>query len=241
MRLNVRFPLAVTLILLTASVFAGAQSTYNSSGVIFLTGSLYDSVGSSISVTNLPGTVTDISVTLNGLDITELNSVAMALVPPSGSGLKALDFFSGICGVGTQQIITNVFTVADTGAMGTDNVSGMIPYLGGTCPNALVGTYLPSDYFPGQDTFHSPGPSTYNSGGIGSTACASLNVNCGSYTFSTAFGLPASPTSSGWDVDAVYSQPGVWGVHPSWNAGIMVDHLHYGNCRSDHDIDQHQQ
>jgi hypothetical protein len=71
----------------------------------------------------------------------------------------------------------------------------MIPYLGGTCPGTLSGMYVPSDYFPTEDTFNSPGPSSYDSGGIGSTACTSLNVNCGSYSFGTAFGLPVSPST----------------------------------------------
>jgi List-Bact-rpt repeat protein/Big-like domain-containing protein/uncharacterized protein DUF11 len=180
-------------LLLTVPAVSTAQ-TYNSAGGITVSGTYEASEGSSVSVTNLSGTVSAMSVTLTNLDVTNLNSIAMVLVPPSSSGLKALDFFSGICGAGSQQIGNSTLTLINTGGTGTDNVGGMIPYLGGTCPSALSGNYVPSDYFPGQDVFSSPGPSTYNSGGIGSTACTSLNVTCGTYTFSTAFGLPASPS-----------------------------------------------
>jgi len=126
--------------------------------------------------------------------------MAMVLVPPTGSGL---DFFSGICGSGSEQVGNSTLTLADTGASGTDNFHGMLPGLGiSTCPSTLSGTYLPTDYFPGQDVFNSGGggPSTYLSGGIsasGTTTCMNVgpSVSRGSYNFTSAFGLPAAASS----------------------------------------------
>ncbi|MGA2534623.1 MAG: hypothetical protein ABSF53_01310, partial [Terracidiphilus sp.] len=126
--------------------------------------------------------------------------VAMVLVPPSGSGLKALDLLSGICGFGTQQTGNSTFTMVNSGGSGTDNLDGMIPYLGGTCPTTLSGSYVPTDYFPGADVFSAPGPSSYLSGGIGAPGTTTCNDDfpstmCGTYTFSTAFNLPTSGTN----------------------------------------------
>jgi hypothetical protein len=131
-------------------------------------------------------TVTAISVNFSGLNVTNLNSVAMVLESPGGT---SLDLLSGVCDS------TNAnFTLADTGATGSDNVSGMVPFLGGNCPSALSGTYLASDWYAGQDTFSSPGPSSYDSAGS-SSACAGVSTTCGTYNFTTAFGLPASGSS----------------------------------------------
>ena len=179
---------------------SGNVTTCTSSGGITVSSTLNASVGSSISVASLPGTVTAISLTLNSLNVTNLNSAAIVLVPPSG--LTALDLFSGMCGSGSQQIGSSTFTLADTGATGTDNFHGMLPGLGiSTCPSTFSGTYLPTDYYPGQDTFNSPGPGTsYNSGGIsaaGTNTCQGLvpSGECGSYNFTSAFGLPSAPAS----------------------------------------------
>ncbi len=185
--------LAIGALLLPLAEPSFAQ-TFTSSGGITVSGTEFASAGSTVSVTGLPGTVTGMSLTFNSLNITNLNDVAIVLVPPSGSGLTPLDLLSGVCGYGTAQIGNSTFTLADTGATGSGNFSGMVPYLGDTCPTTFSGTYLPSDFFPGQDTFNSPGPSTYNSGGPGSSVCAPLNVTCGNDGFATGFGLPSSPT-----------------------------------------------
>ena len=202
------FLLALGALLLPVQARASCTTTGNvttctSSGGIGVSSSVGVSESSSISVTSLPGTVTAISVTLTNLDITGgsesgLNSMAIVLVPPSGMGL---DFLSGVCGSGSQQIGNSTFTLADTGVTGTDNFHGMLPYLGGTCPSTFAGIYLPSDYFPGMDVFNGGGggPSSYLSAGIsasGMTNCQSLpGVSCGSYDFTTAFALPAAASS----------------------------------------------
>ncbi len=140
-------------------------------------------------------TVTAISVTFNSLNTTQLNAQAIALKAPNGT---ALDFVSGVCNSGSA-----TFTLADTGASGTDNFHGMAPGLGiSTCPSALSGTYLPTDYYPGDDVFDNGGggPSSYLSAGIsasGTTTCQGLIPSgmCGSYDFTSAFGLPTAATN----------------------------------------------
>src|SRR5277367_6923078 len=97
-----------------ACTTSGNVTTCTSSGGITVSSTVGASVGSSISVASLPGTVTAISLTLNSLNVTSLNSVAIVLVPPSG--LTALDLFSGMCGSGSQHIGSSTFTLADTGA-----------------------------------------------------------------------------------------------------------------------------
>jgi hypothetical protein len=186
--------LALASLLLPLAEPSSAQ-TFTSSSGITVSGTQSASAGSTVSVSGLSSTVTGMSLTFNGLSVSNLNDVAIVLVPPGGSGLTALDLLSGICGYGSQQIGSSTFTLADSNATGSDNFSGMLPYLGGTCPTTLSGTYLPSDYFPGQDVFNSPGPSTYNSGGPGSSVCAPLNVTCGNYGFATGFGLPSSASN----------------------------------------------
>src|SRR5579859_7918116 len=182
---------SLTVLLLTASTVPILAQTVGGSNPITISGTFGASASSTVvvSAANIPSssTVTAISVNFNGLNVTNLNSVAMALKSPGGT---ALDIISGICNSANAS-----FTLADTGGTGPDNVGGMVPFLGGTCPSALSGTYLPTDYFPGQDTFNSPGPSTYDSAGIGTNGCNALNVTCGSFNFSSAFGLPASGSS----------------------------------------------
>jgi hypothetical protein len=192
-RLRRRIPGLVAL-LFTASAACISAQTVGGSNPITVSGTYGVSEGSTVvvSAATIPSssTVTAISVNFNGLNVTNLNSVAMVLESPGGT---SLDLLSGVCGVGTQQECSN-FTLADTGATGSDNVSGMVPFLGGNCPSALSGTYLASDWYAGQDTFSSPGPSSYDSAGS-SSACAGVSTTCGTYNFTTAFGLPASGSS----------------------------------------------
>jgi len=69
----------------------------------------------------------------------------------------------------------------------------LLPGLGiSTCPSALSGTYLPTDYFPGQDTFSAPGPSTYNSAGTNPSTDGS-----GTFNFSS-FGTNGSILNGTW-------------------------------------------
>ena len=194
------FVIALVSLLLPVAARAQCSTTGNppvttctSSSGITVSSTAYASEGTGITVTGLSGSVTNISMTLNNLSVTNLNDVAMVLVPPSSSGLKPLDFLSGVCGYGTQQIGNSTFTLADSGDTGTDNVSGMIPYLGASCPSAFSGTYLPSDYYPGNDTFDSPGPGTnYNSGGANPAVQGS-----GTYNFSS-FGETGSVMNGTW-------------------------------------------
>jgi hypothetical protein len=147
--------------------------------------------------------VTNISLTFTGLDVNNLNSMAIVLVPPSGSGLTPLDLLSGLCGTGTQQIAISTFTLADTASGGAGNTDGMLPGLGiSTCPGSLSGTYYPTDWYPGLDTFTAPGPGTdYNSAGLGQTTCSGIgsNVECGSYNFSS-FGETGSLFNGSWNL-----------------------------------------
>jgi subtilisin-like proprotein convertase family protein len=197
------FVLAMGALLLPAQAraacsTAGNVTTCTSSGGITVSSTVGQSQGSSTAVSGLSGTITAISLTMTNLNVTDLNSVAMVLVPPSGSGLTPLDFFSGICGFGTQQVGNSTFNLVNSGATGTDNYNGMIPFLGGTCPGTLSGSYLPADYFPGQDVFNSPGPGTsYNSAGIGGTICSQPTIKCGSFNFSS-FGTNSSVMNGTW-------------------------------------------
>src|ERR1700757_3470288 len=100
---------------------SGNVTTCTSSGGITVSSNLGQSQGSTATVSGLSGTITAISLTLSNLNVTNLNSVAMVLVPPSGSGLTPLDFFSGTCGSGSEQVGNSTFTLADTGATGSNN------------------------------------------------------------------------------------------------------------------------
>ena len=175
------------------AIFATPASAQTFSGPsITVSSTVGASEGSSTVVSGLSGTVSSITVNLSNLDVTGggLNSVAMVLVSPNGT---ALDLLSGVCNSGETTI-----TLADNPAGGLANNDGLMPGIGfgNNCPTALSGTYLPTDYFPGLDTFNSPGPSTYDSAGIGPSECGTIGsgVTCGSYNFTSAFGLPASAT-----------------------------------------------
>ena len=208
------FVLAMGALLLTAQARASCTTTANvttctSSGGITVSSTFGASVGSTAAVSGLSGTITAITLTMNSLNVTNLNSVAMVLVPPSGT---ALDIFSGICGSGTQQVGNSTFTLVNTGATGTNNNSGLLPGLGiSTCPSALSGTYLPTDYFPGQDTFNSPGPSTYNSGGTNPSTNGS-----GTFNFSS-FGSTGSSMNGNWTLYIANQSPS--GFTPSGSLG----------------------
>src|SRR5271156_4116043 len=162
---------------------SGNVTTCTSSAGITVSSTVGASIGSTTTVTGLSGTISAISMTLTNFNVANLNNVAMVLVPPSGSGLTALDFLSGLCGSGSQQIGNSTFTLADTGANGPGNTSGLMPGLGiSTCPSALSGTYLPTDWVPGQDTFNSPGPGTsYNSAGTNPSTDGSGTFNFSSF------------------------------------------------------------
>ena len=204
------FTLGLGALLMPALAHAQCSSSGNptvttctSSAGITLSNGLNASAGSQNVVSGITGSVTNISLTFNNLDVNDLNSVAIVLVPPAGSGLTPLDLLSGLCGAFSEQIGNSTFTLADTASGGAGNTDGMLPGLGvSNCPNALSGTYLPTDWFPGQDTFNSPGPGTnYNSAGIGSTACANIgsNITCGSYNFSS-FGETGSAFNGTWNL-----------------------------------------
>ncbi|MBV8278843.1 MAG: Ig-like domain repeat protein, partial [Verrucomicrobia bacterium] len=166
---------------------SGNVTTCTSSGAINVS-STYGFSESSTAAVNISGTVTAISVSFGSLNITNLNSVSIALQPPSGT---AFDLFGGSCNSGSAN-----FTLADTGPFGPGNLSGMPPALGiSNCPSALSGSYLAADYYANFQTpvFNaggSGGPATFNSAGIGNSQCVSLGITCGSYNFATAFGLP---------------------------------------------------
>ena len=189
--------LAVSVLLLPLAERSSAQITVGGSNPITFTGfnnGVGVSTSSTVSVTasELPSadTVTAIFVTFNSLDSTQLNAQAIALTAPNGT---TLDLVSGVCNSNTA-----TFTLADTGVTGAANNDGLMPGIGfgNNCPGALSGIYLPTDYFPGDDVFNSAGggPASYDSAGIGSSECGAIGsgVTCGSFDFSTAFGLPAA-------------------------------------------------
>jgi uncharacterized protein YjdB len=189
-------------LLATFTAPAFAQITVGGSNPITITTS-NDGVGVSASSTvTVPAstfssgaTVTSISVTFNGLNTSQLNAQAIALKAPDGT---ALDLVSGACNSNSA-----TFELADTGASGSDNFHGMIPGIGfDTCPSALSGTYLPTDYYPGEDVFDNGGggPASYLSGGIGASGTTTCNElissgECGTYNFTSAFGLPTAATN----------------------------------------------
>ncbi|MGA8529011.1 MAG: Ig-like domain repeat protein [Acidobacteriaceae bacterium] len=165
-----------------------AQAQSFTGGPITVSGTQFQSVGSTIAVSGLSGTVNAISLQFNNLNVTNLDSIAVLLVSPSG---QAFDLLSGVCGENNLQIGSSTFTLADSGDTGTDNDSGYLSGYDqsgnpvGTCPTAYSGTYLPTDYYaPNGDQFASPGPGmTYANGdypGYGSGD-----------TFALAFNLPA--------------------------------------------------
>ncbi|MGA7316946.1 MAG: Ig-like domain repeat protein, partial [Silvibacterium sp.] len=214
------FVLAMGALLLPAQALAqcstsGNVTTCTSSGGITVSSTVGASIGSTATVSGLSGAITAISMTLTNLNVTNLNNVAMVLVPPSGSGLTALDFLSGLCGSGSQQIGNSTFTLADTGANGPGNTSGLMPGLGiSTCPSALSATYLPTDWVPGQDTFSSPGPGTsYNSAGTNPSTDGS-----GTFNFSS-FGTSGSAMNGTWTLYIAnqVSPPNPSGSLGSWS------------------------
>ena len=190
--------LAVAALLLPGEAWAtctpsGNVTTCTSSGTLTVTSTYGDGVDTTAAVSGLSGTVSAISVTLNGLNIANFNSVSIALVPPTGT---AFDLLGGVCNTGSA-----TFTLADTGDNGTDNVDGLPPTEGGTCPSSLSGTYLAADYYANYQTEYfnmggSTGPSTFNTAGPGNSTCESeYEITCGSYSFATAFGLPAGASA----------------------------------------------
>src|ERR1700689_3536477 len=92
--------LALTSLLLPLAEPSSAQ-TFTSSSGITVSGTQSASVGSTVSVSGLSSTATSMSLTFNGPSVSNLNDVAIVLVPPSGLGLAPLDLFSGICGYGS--------------------------------------------------------------------------------------------------------------------------------------------
>lgn len=179
--------LALTILFAASAGISPAQ-TFGGSNPITVSSTLHQSVGSSVSVSGLSGTVTAISLNVSNLNATNLDSLAFVLVPPASAGKPALDVISGVC-----HMPNSSFTLADSGATGTDNVNGMIPaFTGAAC--TISGTYFSSDHFPGQDVFNSPGPSSYNSGGNGNGA--------GTATFLGTFGSVASSMNGTWTLYA---------------------------------------
>ena len=208
--------LLMALLLLNTTERSSAQ-TFSSGAGITVSSTLGASEGSTVTVSGVSGTVINITLTLTDLDVTNLNSVAMVLVPPSSTGLTPLDLLSGLCNEGNS-----TFTLADSGDTGADNAKGMLPGNGiVTCPSSLSGTYLPSDWYPGQDTFNSPGPGTnYNSAGIGAPGTTDCNndwpsTECGTYDFATAFDLPTGNSLNGTWTLYIANQVGTGSYTPS--------------------------
>src|ERR1700721_2794192 len=90
--------LALASLLLPLAEPSSAQTFTSSSGII-VSGTQSVSVGSTVSVSGLSSTVTGMSLTFNGLSVSNLNDVAIVLVPPSGSGLPPFDLFPVFGGV----------------------------------------------------------------------------------------------------------------------------------------------
>jgi hypothetical protein len=195
--ISTRSALRLSLFVLAiGALLQSAQGqTFGPSGKITVVSGYGVSASSTVSVSGISGTVTAISVTLNNVNVTGpngggLNSLSMALQPPSGT---AFDLFGGPCNSANA-----TFSLADTGPFGPGNLSGMPPADGiSNCPSSFSGTYLPADYYanyqtPVFDNGGSGGPATFNSAGIGNSECITLGITCGSYSFTTAFNLPAN-------------------------------------------------
>ncbi len=205
---------AVGLALGFTVVDAHAQS-FTGPGIT-VSGTALESVGSSVSVGGITGTLSSMSLQFNNLNVTNLNNIAVVLVSPDG---HALDLLSGLCGEnGKTQVNLSTFTLADTNDSGTDNDAGYLPGFDqsdiqqGTCPSAYSGTYLPTDYWaPDFDTFNSPGPSTYSAAGFPGTAgdnfgsaFASSTLN-GTWTLYIANQGTASGSLGSWTLTIVTS------------------------------------
>ncbi len=118
--------LAVSALLLAFAERSYATANFTQTNSITVSSSPGVSVGNSITVSGLPGTITDITLTLTDLHVTNLDSVSIVLVPPSGT---AFDLFGGACSSGNATL-----TLSDSGDTGTDAVSGMVPFLGAPAP-----------------------------------------------------------------------------------------------------------
>jgi len=207
---------------------ANAHAQSFTGGPIAISGTVGQSEYSSIQVTGLTGTVNTISLTFNNLNVTNLNSIAVALVSPSG---QALDLLSGVCGftnTNSQQVSSSTFTLAD-GASPTDGTDSDGGYMSGwpsgsmspdgTCPTAYSGTYLPTDYYPTDDTF-SPQPQSYDSAG---------SPEGSGSTFAMTFQLPKAITESSdgmngtWTLYIANQVGDAYGSLGSWTLSFTTD------------------
>jgi hypothetical protein len=117
---------------------------------------------SAINVSGLTGTITSVSLTINGFSHTFVSDVGMVLVGPTGA---AFDFQDGPGDLASMSNVT--YTVSDSGAT-------QLPQNGAWA----AGTFKPANYF--SDNYPAPGPGTvYNNPGpfSGGTATFASTFN----------------------------------------------------------------
>jgi hypothetical protein len=114
---------------------------------------------SSIGVSGLAGTITGVSVTLNGFSHTFPGDVGMVLVGPTGAAFLAQD------GAGSSPVSNVTYSLADFGA-------AQLPENGAWA----AGTFQPTSFF-NTDNFPTPGPGT----------TYSVPAPAGTATFATVF------------------------------------------------------
>jgi len=149
---------------------------------------------SSINVTGLTGTVSDVNVTITGITTTRERDLNFALVAPSGQALMLLADGGDLAGT------SNVNLTFD------DSAASLVS-------NTVItsGTYRPTDYqFSGTDSddFPSPGPATVNSPAPeGAATLASVfnglspNGNWNLFIVDDSLGGGTSSVSGGWSID----------------------------------------
>ncbi len=149
---------------------------------------------SSILVSGMTGTVSDVNVTINGLTTARERDLNFALVSPTGQTLMLMGDAGDLFGT------TSVNLTFD------DSAAAVVPSTAIT-----TGTYRPTDYlFSGTDSddFPAPGPGTVtNSAPEGAATLASAfngiapNGNWHLYIVDDALGGGASTVSGGWSID----------------------------------------
>ncbi|MGH9665534.1 MAG: beta strand repeat-containing protein, partial [Bryobacteraceae bacterium] len=190
---------AITGLLLALDGFSAAQSF--SGGSITVNSSTSVSAHSTATVSGLAGTITSITLKLNGVSTTNLNSAAVLLSAPGAS--QNLDILSGACNnFGSSELSDSAAHLAVFGGNG----------------NCNAGTYRAADYFPGQDVFPG-GPSSYVSAGDGTDGGYGGLVS-GTGTFANTFiaNLTAAQMNGTWTlyVASQVSAPPASGSIGSW-------------------------
>lgn len=161
---------------------------------------------STINVSGLSGTITDVNVTITNFTTTRPRDIEMLLVAPTGQKFIIISDVGGTAGCGFSNITITLDDSAATQLPDNDATGG--------CPPSTPitsGTYRPTNIVFGAETddFPSPAPAApYNSPApAGSATFASVfnglnpNGNWSLYIVDDSLGGGASSVSGGWSID----------------------------------------